>query len=143
MDTLDSKAVDDVVRDAPGDGGQVNLSAGAEVMDAEPEDACVHLALNLDAAPGAKAFTPAGVACITAADCTIYACVGCACFNPVFGVNEASTGECIPPPCEIGIGIGQGCVATGFETQDCKTVPNLASVGLACVNHQCLTVASP
>jgi hypothetical protein len=109
-------------------------------MDAEPQDACLLFALNPDAAPGTRAFTPAGVACTTAADCTVYPCAGCGCLTPVFGANEASTGECFPPPCAP---IGPRCTTTGYSTQDCKTVPDLANVGVACVKHRCLTVALP
>jgi hypothetical protein len=81
--TLDANAVDDRMRDAlsdkaTGDGGHPILPGDAGVsvvMDAEPQDACLLFALNPDAAPGTRAFTPAGVACTTAADCTVYPCV--------------------------------------------------------------------
>lgn len=102
------------------------------------------LVLQPDAAPDTCSFTPTDVACNANEDCTVYVKANCSCVKAAFGVNTASTAYCsgdLPcPPPEPGT---PGCVsdASGLGTQDCKLVPGLQQVAVACVNHRCLTYA--
>ncbi len=90
-------------------------------------------------APYNCAVTPAEVTCNTTADCAVYPSGQCGCVSGAYGVS-ASCGprSCLPPPCPPP---PNGCQVTGFYTQDCHLVPALANVGVACVDHQCLTYA--
>lgn len=123
-----------------GDGG-AGGTFDAEIPDAFPESCGqFKFALDPDAAPNTCAFTPADVACNTSTDCNSYGVNGCGCIEPLYGVNEASTAKCIPPPCPPPL---NGCRAdaSGYGTQDCKLAPDLQHVAVACVNHQCMTYA--
>jgi hypothetical protein len=104
--------------------------------------------LDPDAAANTCAFTPADVVCNSNADCTTYIDnSGCGCFDPIYGVNTANTVKCFAPPCAAPLSADGGVYtcpvdASGLYTQDCQFVPDSQNVTVACVKHQCLTLAA-
>jgi hypothetical protein len=96
----------------------------------------VRLPSNTGGAPYNCEVKPADVACNAGSDCVAYPAGQCACVAPAFGVNAACGLSCPPPPCPP-----HACPVTGFLTQDCQLVSNLANVAVDCIDHQCLTRA--
>jgi hypothetical protein len=125
VDPIDSGL--DVKADAPRD---------APSADAAPGSACASFNdAGLDAGP--RMLTPDDYACTTTADCTIHSCRGC-CETFEVGVNKSSTFECAPVGCPAGT---IGCPPEALLTQDCEIAVD--GVRVACVNHQCRTLAIP
>jgi hypothetical protein len=134
------------------DGGSVD-SAKSSADDAEAgptlDASCPGLLpepIVPDAQANTCAISPEDLSCDTATDCKALHTYNCSCADPVYGVNQKSTAVCGPPPCPPPLPGTDPCAdaaGNGFVTQDCRIVPSLAQVGLACVNHQCVTVAAP
>lgn len=125
-----SDAADTSVGDAP-DGCPF---LDAEVPSTQSDAGC---GLRLVSCAAACGFTPADVACEASSDCTQYTIYsGCGCSGTVVGVNTTSTVQCprryCPPP------PNDTC---SFRTERCDVVYDASSIGVVCVDHQCVTYA--
>lgn len=125
----------DAGADSTASGVQCGVPALADASEVHCGDAGT-FALYTGGAPYNCEVKPADVACNASSDCVAYPAGQCACVAPAFGVNAACGLSCPPPPCPP-----HACPVTGFLTQDCQLVSNLANVAVDCIDHQCLTRA--
>jgi hypothetical protein len=138
-----------VVGAADAGGGSDGASPGDDASDAGGDATCTAALSFVEAnpPPQACAFTPAEVACSTDEDCTTYGIPACGCGGPIVGVNTTNTKMCVAPPCTPPLmpdgGIGCAPDASGYETEDCETAPDISHVGVRCVDQQCVTFTSP
>jgi hypothetical protein len=113
----------------------------SEVPDAFPDD-CV-TALHLVAAAGKHLceLSPGDVACESTNDCVVNLIPLC-CGSDAVGANRDASFLCPPQNCPPPPPPGpvNDCTPS-VATEDCRVVAARQNVGVACVNHQCLTYA--
>jgi hypothetical protein len=87
-------------------------------------------------ATGLCSVAPTDTACDVDSDCRTLLVPACDPVAQIIGVSIHSSVSCATPKCAPADG---GCFQCEFEAQDCRATPDLGSVGVHCILHQCRT----